>query len=186
MKINPLPLLLSMLFLTPFLASSQHLRPHDIPKVTLADFKASVKPNAPYPVYINVRIYYRIDSVVKLSDLAYKLKVITKVEQNTGGSFFDQVKVPRKEVDALLNHEQGHLLIGFIIGNKIEKLMSEFIYTADFQGEVRYKFQEYERRLSELHNEYDTATNHSTYKDAQKEWDKKLKLMFEQTWQPEK
>jgi len=175
---NLIRLLLVYLIIFSVPLSAQHLRLHDIPNVTLEDFKAPVKADAPYPVYMNVRVYYRIDSVVKVSDNKFKLKVITKVEPDRQGSFFDRKKVPDHAIAGLLNHEKGHVVIGFICGNKITKQLSSKVYTSNYVAEVRESFHPLLRNLSDLHREYDEGSNHGMNKPEQKLWDRKLIDMF--------
>jgi len=165
-----------------FSSSAQHLRPHDIPQLGLSDFQAPVKTDAPYPVYMNVRIFYRLDSIYITPEHTYRLKVITMVIPYAPGSFFDTKKVDAKQIPHLLEHERGHLIVGYITANRIEKELSALTYSADYPREVKKRFDDIERNLSYLHGEYDAGTNHSTDGNNQKKWNLKLKKMFEETY----
>jgi hypothetical protein len=165
-----------------FSASAQHLRPHDIPQVRLSDFQASVKTGAPYPVYLNVRIFYRLDSVNITPENTYRLKVITMVVPYAPGSFFNVKQIDPKQIPQLLEHERGHLIVGYITANRIEKELSASIYSADYLREVKIRFDDIERSLSYLHGEYDAGTNHSIDTNNQKKCFLKLKNMFEETF----
>ena len=177
-------LLLAMMVATQSAVYAQNLSTKDIQDLKLEDFQAPVPVGASHPVFINVTTFYNFDSLVKVGDNKYTLRVKTSVDPNRKLSFFDQTRIRKDEVPHLLNHEKGHVIIGFIGANIIAKELNAKIYTADYAKEIEQEFQRLLAIANKMNIEYDKATSHSTDYDKQKIWDQKLMKMFEDTCLP--
>jgi hypothetical protein len=176
--------LLTMMVATQSVINAQNLSTKDIQDLKLGDFQAPVPAGASHPVNINVTTFYNFDSLVKVGDNQYTLKVKTSVDPNRKISFFDQTRIRKDEVPHVLNHEKGHVIISFIGANIIAKELNAKIYTADYAKEIDQEFHKLLAKHSVMHIEYDKATNHSTDYINQKIWDQKLMKMFEDTCMP--
>lgn len=58
--------------------TAQH-RLIDVPKITLEDFQGQVPENSTFPIYINSRVYYRIDTAISKGVDRFKVGVKTQV-----------------------------------------------------------------------------------------------------------
>lgn len=161
---------------------AQHHRLKDVQTLTFTDYTAARPAGSPRPVYTNVRIYYRLDSVVEQGENDFKLKLITKVVANPGTSYFDRSGMSAQEIKIAQAHEQGHLLIGYIIANRLEGKISKMKYSKKYAEEVKAAFYGDDNGMVALREEYDRATKNGRNKKEQQQWEKKLQEMFEQSF----
>lgn len=110
---------------------SQH-KLADIPLIKLSDFEASPPEDARMPIYINSRVYYRIDTVIQ-KDNHYKVEVKTKVDMQKNESFWNKSKVKSESEERLLNHEQGHFYLAHIAANRIETEIAKMKFGEDWR-----------------------------------------------------
>ncbi|WP_157273909.1 hypothetical protein [Pedobacter sp. BAL39] len=131
---------------------------------------------------MGVKILYRLDSLQQLNTEEFKVKFITKVEPDRAGNFFDLDRVPSEEIEYVLNHERGHLVIGFICANKLEKIISGGTWSKNFRKEIHEEYLKQLKKISRLHDEYDEGTRHGVWKKEQAKWDRRLRELFINTY----
>lgn len=151
----------------------------DIPLISVGDFQATRTKDSPFPIYINSRVYYRIDTVIQKSANKFEVWIKTKVDLYREGSFWDKSAVKEEDVPRLLKHEQGHFYLAHIAANKLEKELPKFTFTENWQEEVRNKFHELNRKFGKMDAEYDQETLHSRNLKAQEKWDKWIRKQLE-------
>ncbi|WP_256007509.1 DUF922 domain-containing protein [Pedobacter deserti] len=182
MTLKPFLALLLFILAFSFDAFSQHLKLEDIPQLKVEDFKGAPPADTKYWAYTGMKIPYRLDSIVKTGDGMVKLKFITKVDVNHAENYFDLERIPKRQVGKILNHEQGHVTIGFIVANQLETLLSSKTWTENFRDEVRKEYLKYVAKYSELHQRYDEATSHGMNDEMQNKWDQQLKAMMQNSF----
>lgn len=161
-------------------ADAQHHRLTDIQKIKLDDFQGKRNGNK-YPVYISINLLYRIDSVTKISNEKFRVKVITLVRINKSESFFDLSGVKENEVEEVLLHEQGHVSISYISANLVERDLSSPVYGPDYKKVIESQFYGVSQRYLRLNQVYDDQTEHSRNLEAQKKWNQKMEILFNET-----
>jgi predicted secreted Zn-dependent protease len=163
--------------LAPMLCFSQ-FRYAEVPIIKIEDYKGN-RGGAKFAAYTTSRVYYRIDTAIKLSDNKFKVLIRTKVEMNKEASFFDTTRLHKEYIPKLLNHEQGHLYLAYIAANKLEREMAKLKFSSNFVAEVRDKFREFNQIFGQDDLLYDKETNHSGNDKAQKKWDEKFRKLLE-------
>ena len=158
-------------------AFSQH-KYSEIPLIQISDFEATPPQDAQMPVYINSRVYYRIDTAIKKGK-HYKVEVKTKVDMQKDASFWDESKVRPESQARLLNHEQGHHYIAHIAANRIEEEIAKEKFGENWKEEVRNKFRELNQQYYKEYLKYDEETQHGRDAKAQEKWDKWIKKQLE-------
>lgn len=162
-------------------AKAQHHQLSDIPKLTDDNYRGKRDNESFQPVKTNVRIYYRLDSIDTTKKDRVSLKVITKVEVYSPLSFFDRSGMSELQVNNAFRHEQGRLLIGYIVANQLEKKLSAKRWSKDYAQEVKTAFYGDNHDFSDLQQQYDAITNYGNDLDAQKRWEVKLTQLFNKT-----
>ena len=157
---------------------AQHLKVSDIPQLKVEDFKAKAPKDNPYWAYTSYKILYRLDSVIHIAHNKVKLKFITKVDVLNDHNYFNLEKIPADRISSVLNHEQGHVLIGFIIANKLEELLSAKVWSDNFREEVGKEYGKQLAKYAKLNERYDEATKHGMDDVMQSKWDKELQALF--------
>lgn len=161
--------ILSLLFFCiSSVASAQH-KSEDIPLIEVSDFEAEVPEDARMPIYINSRIYYHIDTVIKKRRF-YRVGIRTTVEMQKNESFWDHEKVKPKDEAKMLEHEQGHFYLAHIAANSIEKDMLKYKFTENWKEEVRSKFHELLRKHHNEYLAYERETRHGSDSEQQEIW----------------
>jgi hypothetical protein len=151
----------------------------DLPVLTSDFFKGSKPEGSPYAANIYIRIDYRYISTEEVSDNKILLKFKINVWPDSTKSHFPKSGLSKEQIDGLLKHEFGHIIIGFIIGNDIQNRLAGFTYTRNYPNEVRHNFNLLLNELNLLHEQYDNATSHGANKSSQELWDKKLFEMLD-------
>lgn len=153
---------------------SQH-KLREIPMLKIEDFEGLSDANSKFPLYTSSRVYYRIDSVFKISDKKFKIKIKTKVEMYKPGSFWDKSKVTAEAEPRMLEHEQGHFYIAHIAANRLEKQLAEEVFSENWAVEVRQRFNELNRKFAKMDHEYDDETLHGRNVKKQDKWNQWIK-----------
>lgn len=159
------------------LAFAQH-KLAEIPLIQLSDFEAAPPEDAKMPIYINSRVYYRIDTVIQMGK-HYKVEVKTKVDMQKNESFWDKSKVKTESEDRLLNHEQGHFYLAHVAANRIETEIAKMKFGEDWKEGVRNRFRELNQQLYKEFLKYDQETQHGRDQKAQEKWDKWIRKQLE-------
>jgi len=144
----------------------------EVPLLTLKDFRAPVPEKAKFPIYFNSRIYYRIDTVIQKKKNRYQVFVRTKIEPRADESYWDTIRIDKKDTTQMLIHEQGHFYLAYICGNNIEKAMPAFNFTANWKEEVKQKFFELLGNGHKTNTKYDEETAHGRNLKQQHKWNK--------------
>ncbi|TSJ43116.1 DUF922 domain-containing protein [Mucilaginibacter corticis] len=158
-------------------AHAQH-KLDEIPLLKVEDYKGKIPENAPFPIYTNSRVYFRIDTVIQKDPHQFQVGIKTKVEMYQPGSFWNTALVPENTVQRMLKHEQGHVYIAYIAANLIEKEMLTFTFTDNWRTEVGQKFHELTQKYGKMDGDYDNETMHSRDLAEQEKWNKKLVNML--------
>jgi len=169
--------LLLPIFISTLATSSLHaqFKLKDIPLLSRSDFRAHVPYNARFPIYINIKTYYKIDTIIKKGDNNYQVFVKTKIEPLLDESYWDTQRIDMQDVGQLLMHEQGHLYLAYICGNNIEKVMPTIDFTANWKEEVRKKFFELLRDGQKSNIKYEEETAHGLNLKQQGKWTQWMK-----------
>lgn len=161
--------ILSLLFICfSSVAFAQH-KFEDIPLIKISDFEAEVPEDAWMPIYINSRIYYRIDTVIEKRK-SYRVGIRTKVEMQKNESYWNRDKVKPEDEARMLNHEQGHIYLAYVFANSIENDMLKFKFTENWVEEVRAKFHELLGQHYDEYLAYDKETRHGNDAEKQEIW----------------
>ena len=157
---------------------AQEIDEMKIPKATLDFFRGSPKPDAEFASvpFIYYRYYYQVDQ--QMDDGTVKLIVRVKVLPDSAKSYFDLSRVKESYVANLLNHEQGHINIAYINGNRLRSALNLTVYSLNYKQEIKTAFDKYLAEFDKLQTQYDEETNHSIDAKAQRIWDVKIKLLL--------
>lgn len=150
-----------------------------IPLITVDDFQGRAPKDAPYPIFINSRVYYRVDTVIQKSANKFQVFIKTKVDLDREASFWKSTEETTADRERLLKHEQGHFYLAHIAANKLEKALAAVTYTANWKEEIRAKFHELNREYGKMDAKYDQETLHSRDLKAQVKWDKWIRKQLE-------
>lgn len=169
--------LLSFFFVLQSPNVSAQFKLSDIPVLGKDDFQAPVPKRSEFWINISSVIYYRIDSVAQEGD-QFRVWIKTKVEMQKHLSFWNHKKVKPKYEAQLLLHEQGHFYMSHIVANRLEKLMPGFVFSENYQQEVREKYNELQGKLYHQFSNYEKDTKHGMDVEKQKEWTGWLRRQF--------
>ncbi|HMI04873.1 MAG TPA: hypothetical protein VK541_20460 [Pedobacter sp.] len=122
-----------VLLLLPFgilQSSAQEYISKDIPVIELSFFKGAVPENSDFAstTFIDYSYKFAIERSTRTNRV--KVSLTMSVVPNSEKSFFDVSRVNKADIARLVDHEQGHIVIGFIIGKKVEDALNAVSYTA--------------------------------------------------------
>jgi hypothetical protein len=159
---------------------SQIYSSKDIPILTPMFFKGKRPDSSLYAASVYIKTNYKYFVRPESTDSSIYLKIIITIQLDSMRSYFPKSDLKEAQQKALIKHELGHVMIGYIVGNSIEKKLSELSYSNNYQMEIEEKFQKYFKEYDNLHNQYDNETNHGTYEVLQILWDKKLLSLLDE------
>ena len=150
----------------------------NIPVLTFDFFKGVPKADSPYAsvIFINHKYFYTVRE--QKDDGTVLLDVKINALPDSAMSFFDRSRVKDTEVEELVNHERGHLIIGYLIGNLLRKTLNAAIYTSNYREEIKALFTKYHQEYGQLQTQYDDETNHGTNRGVQKLWNVKVRQLY--------
>ena len=153
----------------------------DIPQIDLNFFKGEVPKNSAYAstTFIDYSYGFSIERNTRTN--AVKVRVTMRITPNSEKSYFDQSRVNKANIDRLVNHEQGHIVLGFIIGKQVEDALNAASYTVNYKEEIRRNYQLFYARYEKLQLDYDKQTRHGADLKAQESWNKKLRRLVSPT-----
>lgn len=154
----------------------------DVPKIDLNFFRGAPPADEKYAAKVFTKAKYRYNAVKQPGTNEYKLNFKVTVTLDSARSYFTKTDAKTDIIQNLLKHEQGHVLIAFIICRRIEQELSNLSYSAKYDDEAREKFEDYYQKFNHLQSEYDDATNHNIIREAQLKWDEKIAEMFRETF----
>jgi hypothetical protein len=141
-------------------------------KLTLNDFKGAINPahNPDEIAFTSCSIKYSY-STEKENDY-YLLTFNIKLVVYNNKSWIDRSKITNKKMMAeLLNHEQGHYIIGYLEQQELLTAVSHTVFREDYVEVAKNIFSTINTKYSNLNIEYDTDTQNSTNKAKQHKWD---------------
>ncbi len=113
-------------------------------------------------------VYYRY----KVDQTQNRLVFKVNVEFNNEKSWFRRDKRSPDYLNKILNHEQGHYDIGFIMKNEVEKTLNGFKYSKNYKMEIDSLFKTIHAKYGLLEVRYDDETRHGLNSDFQNTWNK--------------
>jgi predicted secreted Zn-dependent protease len=179
-KVNPLRNLFLVLLILPFVIAQSSAQDHiskDIPLIDLSFFKGAIPENSAFAstTFIDYSYKFAIERNTRTNQVKVRLNMT--IVPNSEKSFFDVSRVDKGDIRRLINHEQGHIVIGFIIGKKVEDALNAVSYTANYKEEIRINYQKFYARFEKMQFDYDKETRHGADLEAQTKWNKKIRLL---------
>lgn len=155
--------------------SGQDFSSKDILQIDLSFFQGSAPKNSPYAsmTFIDYDYQFAVESDSRTGEV--KVKLTVNITPNSTKSYLDVSRIHKNDIDRLVNHEQGHIIIGFIIGKKVEDELNACRYTRDYKEEIRANYQKFYSKYEKIQLEYDRQTRHGANLEAQEHWNKKLR-----------
>lgn len=102
----------------------------------------------------------------------YSIDFDVQLEFNGQKSYirFDQIGSNATVTD-ILDHEQGHYNIAWLMRNELYTVLSHHHYTANYQYEIASLFKVVDLKYHKLNDDYETQTMHMTNHKNQLKWD---------------
>lgn len=159
--------------------SGQSFITKDIIQIDLSFFQGSAPKNSPYAsmTFIDYDYQFAVESNSRTGEV--KVNLTVNIVPNSAKSYLDVSRVHKNDIDRLVNHEQGHIIIGFIIGKKVEDELNACCYTRNYKEEIRTNYQKLYARYEKIQLEYDRQTRHGANLEAQERWNKKLRVYLD-------
>jgi predicted secreted Zn-dependent protease len=159
--------------------SGQNFITKGINQIDLSFFQGSAPKNSPYAsmTFIDYDYQFVVESNSRTDEV--KVDVTVNITPNSAKSYLDVSRVHKNDIDRLVNHEQGHIIIGFIIGKKVEDELNACRYTRNYKEEIRINYQKFYATYEKIQLEYDRQTRHGANLEVQKRWNKKLRVYLD-------
>ena len=134
-------------------------------------YKATPDLNSPYAAVTNTIWRYGYTATITGNHLHIDFNFTGGVDVNT--SWVNHQKIRNKKASsALLNHEQGHVYINFILLKKGETVLKNQAYTTrNYKNLIESTAKDMSRFYDNMHERYDLETKHGADLVAQKNWD---------------
>lgn len=160
-------MLVSLFFLNCTLESKnadKHPIPHQ--KITWDDFKGDIDPNSKFYAMTWWYVRYSYASPVFKNQRAWvDIKVSYGLKDN---SWYK----PEKISDQLLNHEQGHLNIAYLLALDLHNIYRKAVFSkTNYKSRIDAIYKNTEAKYLEMEKRYDVETNHMYNVRTQKLWD---------------
>ncbi|ETZ24131.1 DUF922 domain-containing protein [Pedobacter sp. V48] len=151
--------------------------PKDIPVIDISFFKGPVPDNTSFAsmTYIDYSYGFNIEGTRRSKDV--KVKVALTITPNSSRSYLDRSRIKDENLDQLITHEQGHIVIGFFIGKKVQDALNASHYTKNYKNEIKANYKKFYQEFEKLQHQYDEETNHGSDKEAQIKWNRKIRLL---------
>lgn len=165
--------LLLFLSLTSILFSSPIANAQGYRQLTASDFQGKVDSKSPFVSQVKLRIGYH-STILKRED-SYHVTFHVFLDVNPGESWikFDKIK-SSEMLSEVLNHEQGHFKIGFLMQRELINRLNARKYTSHYKQEAATLFNKISRKYQTMQLKYDTETDHMRNQKQQAIWDGKL------------
>ncbi len=136
-------------------------------KLSWADFKGKIDTSLKYYAMTYWSVSYNYDKPIFDNDNSLvKIKVSYKLNEN---SWYR----PNRISDTLLNHEQGHFNMAYLLALDLKKTYNNNSYTKDnYNKKIDSIYNALEAKYLKLELLYDKETNHMYNQQEQKKWDK--------------
>ena len=151
--------------------------PKDIPVIDIGFFKGPVPDNTSFAsmTYIDYSYGFNIEGTRRSKDV--KVKVALTITHNSSRSYLDISRIKDENLDQLIAHEQGHIVIGFFIGKKVQDALNASHYTKNYKNEIKANYKKFYQEFEKLQHQYDEETSHGSDKEAQIRWNRKIRLL---------
>nr|WP_068890040.1 DUF922 domain-containing protein [Pedobacter panaciterrae] len=150
-----------------------------IPIIDINFFKGPVPANTSFAsmTYIDYSYGFNIESTRSFRDV--KVKVTLNISPNSSRSYLDRSRIKDENLDQLIAHEQGHIVIGFVIGKQVQDALNASHYTKNYKEEIKTNYNKFYKEFEKLQYQYDEETSHGSDKEAQIKWNRKIQLLAE-------
>jgi len=152
----------------------------DIPTLKVEDFKGAKSTNSieNEAAFTTWSVFYNIKQVKKLdyksSFVTYNFTILMRKEL----SWIDKKLLKdQKQLDKILDHERGHLILAYALANGLRKRMNK-VYYGDYNKQSSIIFNDLFEKVKALQVKYDLETDHSNNRIEQKEWNSRLKKLL--------
>jgi hypothetical protein len=170
-----------MSFTATSVSFAQRYKLNDIQVVTVEDFKGN-KPsnvNGNIAAHTVMGTFYKINSVTPLGNGCMRVYFDVKTSQSKQWSWIDRKLLQnRKKLQAVLRHEQGHVLIGYLFGNELSKRLNNVYCGGNYQIQANHMFQGLYLKYKKLNIQYDEESENGNHIENQQNWNNKLKDMI--------
>lgn len=169
MKLIRITICCAITFLTTAFRSHDAIYPQIVAWDTY--YEASPDLNSPYAAVTNTIWRYGYTSTIRGNQLHIDFNFTGGVDVNT--SWVNHQKIRNKKAsNALLNHEQGHVYINFILLKKGETVLKNQVYTTrNYKTLIESTAKDMSRFYDDMQERYDLETKHGADLVAQKNWD---------------
>lgn len=170
-----------MIFTFALLASSfvAHERIHPERLDWDTHFKASPNNNSPYAAVTSTLWYYDYTATITDDNLHIAFNFIGGVDPSKSWVKRDKIRNATAS-NILLNHEQGHVYINFLLLQNGEKVLRNQRYTVgNYKRLVDKTAKEVGKYYNDLQDRYDAETAHGSNAEAQEAWNSFFKKELE-------
>lgn len=138
-------------------------------------FKGEPDEYSPYAALTTTIWQYSYKALINGRKLHIDFNFVNGV--NPEKSWVKYQRIRNKEVDKqLLNHEQGHVNINYLLLKQGQFILRNQNYTvSNYQQLIRLTANKISKHYSEMQIRYDKETKHGSDLKAQKDWDNYLK-----------
>jgi GH25 family lysozyme M1 (1,4-beta-N-acetylmuramidase) len=137
-------------------------------------FNAEPDDRSPYAALTTTIWQYSYKAMISGRKLHIDFNFVSGVDPEK--SWVKYPRIRNKEVDKqLLNHEQGHVNINYILRKQGDLILRNQNYTVNnYQKLIRSTANRISKHYSEMQERYDRETKHGSDLAAQKKWDNYL------------
>lgn len=134
-------------------------------------FRAQADAGSPYAAVTSTIWQYGYNSTIRGNNLKIDFSFLGGVDSNKSWVKREKIR-DRATSKALLNHEQGHVYINFLLLKNGEIVLRNQPYTVqNYKRLVERKAKEISNFYNDMQERYDAETKHGSDLEAQKKWD---------------
>lgn len=134
-------------------------------------FRAQADAGSPYAAVTSTIWQYGYNSTIRGNNLKIDFSFLGGVDSNKSWVKREKIR-DRATSKALLNHEQGHVYINFLLLKNGEIVLRNQPYTVqNYKRLVEGKAKEISNFYNNMQERYDAETKHGADLEAQKKWD---------------
>lgn len=170
MRNKPRPLVLLIAATLFILFPAANAKAQERKLLNFDDFTGVPAIGSKFTAYTTYNVFYRYTVDQTQSKLVFKVNM----EFDNEKSWFRLDERPPGYLNKILNHEQGHYDIGFIMKNEVEKTLNGFRYTKNYRVEIDSLFKMVHAKYRALELKYDDETRHGLDAGGQKTWNSLL------------
>jgi len=138
-------------------------------------FLATADENSPYFALTATRWHYSYNASIRGNDLHISFKFSARVDPNQSWVKLNQLKGAESK-RKLLNHEQGHVNINFLLLKDGEQKIRFQKYTVkNFKKSIQENAIKVSAYYQDMQKRYDEETKHGSDDSSQERWDRLIK-----------